>query len=78
MNVHKFDSSSPLALVLEGEPDRLAYQEAVHLAELISASYDPVTQTSNIPAYAGTNATVCFKVTGMGVRAVSDYPTDDD
>lgn len=77
MSVQKFESSTPLVLALADEPDRSGYEEAVHLAELAEESYDPVTQTSNISASRGTNATVCHKVTGMGVRAISDYPTDD-
>jgi hypothetical protein len=77
MRAQQLESSTPLVLALADEPDRLGYEEAVHLAELAQESYDPVTQTSNIPVFSGTNATVCHKVTGMGVRATSDYPTDD-
>ncbi len=77
MKPQQFESSIPLVLALADEPDRLGYEEAVRLADIAQASYDPVTQTSNIPASAGTNATVCSKVTGMGVRATTDYPTDD-
>ena len=64
MNVHEFKSSTPLVLALVGEPDRSGYQEEVKLAELITASYDAKSQTSTVPAYAGTSRTVCYKGTG--------------
>ncbi len=77
MSVHKFESSTPLVLALADEPDRLGYEETVHLAEIITASYDPMTQTSSVPAYAGTNPTVCYRGTGNVIFPDSAYPTDD-
>lgn len=78
MNFQDFDSSTPLVIALADEPQRREYAAAVDLARLAEASYDPVSQTAIVPIFAGTNGTVCSKVTGMGIRATTDYPTDDD
>ena len=77
MSIDKFEPSTPLVLALAGEPDRLAYEEAVHLAGQITESYDAKSQTATIPAYAGTNATVCYRGTGTVISPDSAYPNDD-
>lgn len=77
MSFDKFESSTPLVLALAEEPDKLGYEETVHLAEQITESYDANTQTATIPAYAGTNATVCYRGTGSVINPDSAYPTDD-
>lgn len=68
----------PLALALASEPDVGGYREMVALDRDIRASYDPVTQTSSIPAYAGTTGTVCATGTGSVIFPDTTYPTDDD
>jgi hypothetical protein len=77
MSVRVFETSTPLVIALAGEPDRSGHEEAVRLAEEIAASYNPETQMSTVPAYAGTRGTVCYKGTGTVIWPDSRYPTDD-
>lgn len=79
MKTQNTQSSIPLALALAELPDIVGYEDAVQIAELISDSYDPVTQTSTIPIHAGkgTSRTVCYKGTGTVIWPDSKYPTDD-
>lgn len=77
LKANSIQSNAPLVLALAPSPDRFGYHETVRIAEQIAASYDPETQTSNIPEYAGTNPTVCHSGTGYLPFPDSDYPTDD-
>lgn len=78
MPTRERQSFEPLVVALAGEPDARGHEEAVALDQEIRGSYDPFTQTSSVPAYAGTNATVCAEGTGPIHFYDTTYPVDDD
>ena len=56
--------TTPFLLGLTEEIDKEMYDKAITSAEIIKEAYDPKTQTSNIPAYAGSSLTYMTKTTG--------------
>ena len=49
--------SVPFTLSFVERLDQALYDEAIKGSEILKQSYDPETQTSNIPIYAGTSLT---------------------
>ena len=56
--------SVPFTLSFVEMLDQVFYEEAIKDSEILKQSYDPETQTSNIPIYAGTALT--YKDTASG------------
>lgn len=56
-----------------GQPDLAGHAEGVRMAKALRDHYDPISQTSTVPAYAGTSATYCGTGTGY-----LPFPDDDD
>ncbi|HZR33802.1 MAG TPA: hypothetical protein VFA75_00400 [Nevskia sp.] len=77
MSFKTMEPATPLILALVEPPGPCDYTAAVGLAEQIGEQYDPITQTSPVPAYAGTDATVCWAGTGTVIWGDNSYPTDD-
>lgn len=77
MSTVSHDTDAPLVLALADKPDHTTYTSTVTFAREVADSYDPVTQTSPVGAYAGTRPTVCFRYTGSVFNQDESYPTDD-
>ena len=70
------EPSIPLILALAEDPDTQSYREALQADRLVSASYDAKSQTSVIPAHAGTYLT--YRTTGTGNVFSSDNDQKKD
>lgn len=57
--------SVPFTLSFVERLDQALYDEAIKGSEILKESYDPETQTSNIPVYAGTSLTYDDTYTGL-------------
>jgi hypothetical protein len=68
----------PLVLELADKPDFQIYEEAMRGHELLKSAYDPETQTSNIPSYAGTSLTYATTYTGSVVSSSDTDQRRDD
>ncbi len=77
MNSLPESQSIPLVLALADEPDFRGYDDAIRLHKLVSDSYDPESQTSLIPAHAGTSLTYCNSGTGNVFNSDTDQKSDD-
>lgn len=73
----RYESSMPLVVALMENPDIREYQDALELDKLAGQSYDPESQTSLIPAHAGTSLTYRSTGTGNPFRSDSDQKRDD-
>lgn len=72
MKTQTFDetaTSVPFTLSFVERLDQALYDEAIKGSEILKQSYDPETQTSNIPIYAGTSLT--YSDTYSGILGVS-------
>ena len=68
---HTIDNAAkPFLLALVPPLDEGAYCKAMAEMKAVEANYDPETQTSNIPVYAGTSQT--FSTTGTGLAGLVD------
>ncbi|MFB2974542.1 hypothetical protein ACE1CD_36910 [Aerosakkonema sp. BLCC-F183] len=68
MKTKTFDrpaSSVPFTLSLVQKLDQALYDQAIKDSEILKQSYDPKTQTSNIPIYAGTSLTYDDTTSGI-------------
>jgi len=57
--------SVPFTLSFVERLDQALYDEAIKDSEILTQSYDPETQTSNIPIYAGTSLTYGASHSGL-------------
>ena len=57
--------SVPFTLSFVERLDQALYDEAIKGSEILKQSYDPETQTSNIPIYAGTSLTYDDTYSGL-------------
>ncbi len=73
---YKESASLPFILNFVEKIDDVAYKKAVDEYELLIEKYDPKTQTSNIPVYAGTSLT--YRSTGTGNIVFGDTEPDED
>lgn len=64
-------SSVPFTLNFVERLDQALYDEAIKDSEILTQSYDPETQTSNIPVYGGTSLTYSDTTSGNA------WSTDD-
>jgi hypothetical protein len=71
--LYKIPEGPPFVLAFLQDPDPCLYSEPLELARKLRIHYDPISQTSLIPATAGTNATYCGTGTGY-----LPFPDDDD
>ena len=72
MHTHASPRSSPKPFLLALVPPlaEATHDEAVRAMREVEASYDPESQTSNVPLYAGTQRT--YVTTGTGLLGVVD------
>lgn len=70
-------SGKPFLLALVPPLDEELYSKALAEMRAVEASYDPESQTSNIPVYAGTSQTFVTTGTGPGGFADSDSKASD-
>lgn len=63
-------AGKPFLLALVPPLDDRIYIKAIAEMKALEAAYDPESQTSNIPVYAGTSRT--FVTTGTGVAGLVD------
>lgn len=63
--LHETANSVPFTLSFVERLDKTLYQEAIESSDMVRLSYDPETQTSNIPLFAGTTATYDKSTTGV-------------
>ena len=63
----------PFVLSFLGDPDLRGHAEGERVAKALRDNYDAESQTSLIPAHAGTNATYCGTGTGY-----LPFPDDDN
>lgn len=66
--------SMPFTLSFVERLDQALYDEAIKDSEILTQSYDPETQTSNIPIYAGTSLT--YSDTNSGVLGIVQDDTE--
>lgn len=69
-------TSVPFTLSFVEGLDQALYDEAIKGSEILKQSYDPETQTSNIPIYAGT--TLTYDDTYSGIFANTDDTKQTD
>ncbi len=68
MKTQTFDETArlvPFTLSFVERLDQALYDEAIKGSEILTQSYDPETQTSNIPIYAGTSLTYDSTLSGL-------------
>ena len=68
MKTQTFDETAisvPFTLSFVERLDPALYDQAIQDSELLKQSYDPKTQTSNIPIYAGTTMTYDDTLSGL-------------
>ena len=70
------ESNLPFTLSFVERLDQALYDEAIKGSEILTQSYDPETQTSNIPVYAGTSLT--YGDTYSGILAGEDDTEQSD
>jgi hypothetical protein len=70
-------TSVPFTLCFVKEIDKNLYEEAVNDSELLKISYNPETQTSNIPVYAGTSLTYRDSYSGILNTSKDDTEQSD-
>ena len=70
MSIDRVGSSTPLVVTIADQPDRTGSENAL-LFEPDMASYDPETQTSTVPTYAGNHAAT-YAHTGTGTALCRD------
>ena len=76
--VHTIDKAvKPFLLALVAPLDEGVYGKAMAEMKAVEASYDPASQTSNIPVYAGTSQTFSTTGTGLGGLVDSDSKATD-
>jgi hypothetical protein len=68
--------SVPFTLSFVERLDQALYDEAIKGSEILKQSYDPETQTSNIPIYAGTSLT--YSDTRCGLMPHNDDTKQSD
>lgn len=70
----------PFLLNLVEDVDEATYGEAIRESEALQDTYDPVTQTSRVPIYAGTSRTYTSTWTGTwsGTDKHDDSKVSDD
>ncbi|WP_027255426.1 hypothetical protein [Planktothrix agardhii] len=66
----------PFTLSFVERLDQALYDEAIKGSEILKQSYDPETQTSNIPIYAGTSLT--YDNTNSGPLMGTDDSRESD
>jgi hypothetical protein len=79
MKTQTFDetaTSVPFTLSFVERLDQALYDEAIKDSEILKQSYDPETQTSNIPVYAGTSLT--YSDTHSGLLSSKDDSKESD
>jgi hypothetical protein len=68
MKTQTFDETArlvPFTLSFVERLDQVLYDEAIKDSEILKQSYNPETQTSNIPIYAGTTMTYDDTYSGL-------------
>lgn len=71
-------AAKPFLLALVPPLEEYLYSKAIAEMKALETSYDPESQTSNIPVYAGTALTYVTTLTGVLYGLDSDSEASDD